>query len=203
MKSMPETRPNAPDLPESVQALKEEGFTEVSPVFNVAINNKDPYSRYDLIEPYYHRRLLWTPPSDKDSENIVNDLLDPEHGSVIFPVYERTDEGVLYQLPENARLLSNTLSSSPYINEYMMSLRLRAAEFLDKLAVLDEDKFGLDINDLIVNHNGSVKDDVIFSVVPPLQPIADPDYRSDPKVYMERRRAELSKLIRKLSNGSR
>ena len=190
--------PTSPEIPEAVVSLRQQGFIEVESIFNVAIENPDKHTRYDLIDPVSDKRLLWTPPTNFKSEELIEELLDDKGRKVFFPIYSQDNEGLVHELPPSIRPLSNTLETAPYVPEYMKRLRTRLTEFMGKIALVDPDSFGLDKHDILVNHNGRREDDVIFSILSPLQSIKDSRYYEDPKAFKVEKRTQIDEYIRGL-----
>ena len=189
MPHISETGPTHTNIPEQVQGLFELGYIEANPLFNVTYDNQDGVRRYDLIHPASDMRILWTPPSDPASMELIEAAIGSEDHPVFFPLLSRDATGDTYKLPNNVRLLENTLETSPYIPEYMERLKRKAEELMEKLALLDAQSFGLDTLDLVINHNGDKRDDVFLSVVPPVQPPTDSNFSLSSAYKLQKRRA--------------
>ncbi|HTB49084.1 MAG TPA: hypothetical protein VK712_03310 [Verrucomicrobiae bacterium] len=196
MPHISETGPTHIDIPEQVQGLFELGYIETNPLFNVTHANQDATRRYDLIHPDSDMRILWTPPSDPASMELIEAVIGSEDHPIFFPLLSRDATGDTYKLPNNVRLLENTLETSPYIPEYMERLERKARAFMEKLAILDAQSFGLDTLDLVINHNGDKRDDVFLSVVPPVQPPTDSNFSLSNAYKLQKRRA-----IQRVSSG--
>jgi hypothetical protein len=196
MPHTPETTTNS-FPPAAVESLLASGFQETSPLFNVAINNSDQIRRYDLINPLSNERVLWTPPSHEDAMAVIEDMIGNQKHPVFFPKIATTEEGVLYSVPTSVRTLAGTLIESPYIEKYNRKLTQRGSEFLGKLAVLDENSFGLDLEDVVISHNGLADDDSYFSLMPPVNSPIDTRLITDPR-YRAAKRKELQKYITEL-----
>ncbi|GAC1500541.1 MAG: hypothetical protein NVS1B10_04230 [Candidatus Saccharimonadales bacterium] len=182
--------------PNIVNQHRNNGYIDTNPMFNLAISNNDNIARYDLIHPESETRRLWTPLTDPTSVNLIEELIGNEEHPVFFPIVNETTEGQLYEIPPSVRSLTSRLEVSPYIPEYMSRLKKRAIEFMGKVAILDRDKFGLDINDLIINHNGDSVDDVFFSVMPPV--LAPVNKQSTGSNFKNKKRQELNRFISSL-----
>lgn len=180
--------------PEAIVRLFDEGFVPTNPQFNVALTDRTDIARYDIINPDTEVRLLWTPPGDDASMQVVEELVGDRMHPVFFPENARDKEGVLYELPTSVRLLTTTLDEAPYIPEYMARLEKRANEFLGKLAVLDQGSFGVTLNDLAINYNGTDGDDAFFAILPPLRPPRDTSVVLD-EAFKKAKRHELIKYI--------
>lgn len=168
-----ETVTSGHTMPLAIEHLLESGYIETNSLFSVTIANHDNIDRYDLIHPGTNTRLLWTPESHAETMDYIEQVLGtPEHpifpSKTKSPLEEELTEGDLYELDPGARSLSNILVSSPYVPEYMDRITKRAENFMWELSRLDKNQFGIDLEDVIVNHNSSRTDDIFLSIVPPI-----------------------------------
>lgn len=191
-----ETRPSPIQIPDSVEGLKAIGYLDVNPLFNVAEDNPDHITRYDLIHPKTEERILWTPPSSPTSMELVEFAIGDREHPVFFPLLKRDHEGDEYHLPNNVRPLFKTFESRPFVEEYMARLEQDAKEFLGKLALLDPRSFGIDTKDILINHT-TKSEEVFFSILPPLLDPADKNF-SDTIEFKQRKRLEVEKYIKEL-----
>lgn len=177
---------NRTHLPEAVERLREQGFINTSPLFNLALSAGDHLPRYDMIDPVTDERVLWTPHSEHASEELIQEVIGDSDHPVFFPIVSEDQQGRLHSVPLNVRSLATTLKRSPYISAYTERLKNRADEFIEKLSLIQRDKLGVTIGKLAVNHNGDNHDDVFFSIVGPINPITEPEFHRNPTQFANR-----------------
>lgn len=135
--------------------------------FNIARIEGQPRRGYDLINRLNGDRKLWVPDSDTEAESTVRAKL----GSHAVLAGTPVSDGIVYEVPAGTRSLRKTLKTSPYEKAYMQRLSERAHEFLQTLAKLDTNRFGITVDTLAISHNGhDDSDDAYLCAVPPLLP---------------------------------
>ncbi|GEM_PF-6040853 len=112
-------------------------------------------------------RIFFTCERDEAAEErLIRELGE----KAILPYMGTDGRAVIYRVPAGARLIAKVLETEAYTPEFMARLRGAAQNFLDKVAYLDKDRFGLNIESLAIVPNVAPSDDpAIIMAVPPLQ----------------------------------
>ena len=165
-----------------LQTLLDSGYRETDMQFNIARieGSSTNKKRIDLVNPFIHDRVLIAQEGDPDSENLI--LRELGSHALFNQIEQVVPNFNIYQISSSSRLAIKTLRSSPYSPDYMRVLESRVNQFLGRLGLLDENSFGITINDIAITHNGSdyEDDDIHFTIVPPISPlvVGAPDARN-------------------------
>jgi len=151
-----------------VDDLLSNGYQETDLQYNIARTDGEARTdRIDLINPETSDRLLVVLDSDEQSEALVRQTL----GDRSVLALRASSQGVrTYGVPRDAKLLSRVMAVSPYRPDYMHKLMVKNREINHALSELDSNRFGINLDSLVLIGNGDDDlDDVHISVVPPLR----------------------------------
>lgn len=165
------------DLYGVYDALERQGYKETDAQFSVTQFEPNKPIRIDLVNPLEKDRVVVSEPSDEEGEHAVRRMFG-EHATL--DNIHRGMSAAVYRIPRGSRLLSATLRSGPYENDYMRNLGARAFRFIDKVNAINP-RLKVTVDDVALTHNGIEDDDVYMTLLPPT-----PRLSGDVPSYLQR-----------------
>lgn len=121
----------------------------------------------DAINPVTGERVFITCERDVAAE----ERLLKELGKNALLPFLRDEEGLaIYGVPIGARLVAKVLETEAYTPDFMNRIKRAAQSFLDAVAYLDCESFGLSIDNLAIAPNNAPSDEpAMIMAIPPLR----------------------------------
>ncbi len=139
-------------------------------VYNIARVEGENARGFDFVDKYSGKRWYLTAASSLFSEKEVRQNFGKH--SILKLVEQQGIFGV-YKVPVGSMLLVKTLESPSFHDNYTENLKQRSLEMMQRLYELDSNRFGINIENIAIDHDGfnAGADETYLTIIPPLKAI--------------------------------